>query len=125
MRKKRMSEESKVYPARVVHIAGESALVEWQAEGKLRRCVLPVGLAGAEIDAETLELGAPYGLPWEEIVTLQATPEALAENLRRAGIWTLADMARNGKAVFGALQATYGVDLAALIQAANGYKVRS
>ena len=120
-----MSEdEVKVYPVRVVRVTGESALVEWLEDGRLKRCVLPVGLAGAEIDAETLGLGAPYGLPWEEIITLQATPETLADNLRRAGIWTLEDM-RDSKKVFGVIQATYGVDLGTLIQAANGYKERS
>jgi len=114
------TEEIKLYPVRVVKVTGEAALVEWLEDGRPRRCVLPVGLAGSEIDAETLGLGAPYGLPWEEIIVLQATPDALADNLRRAGIWTLDDM-QDSKRVFGVIQATYGVDLGALIQAANGY----
>lgn len=42
--------------------------------------------------------------------------------LRAAGIWTLADLRAHPKAAYGALQAAYGLDFAALIRAAETYQ---
>lgn len=107
----------------VVERRGESALVEWQEGGRVHRAVIPAGdVEEGRVEREQLELGIPHGLPWETILTLSATPAALADALRRAGIWTLADLERNPRAAYGALQAVYGLDLAALIRAAHAYK---
>lgn len=118
-----MTEDVKIFKVRVVKVLGDAAIVEWDADG-LRRCVIPASMAAPEMDAETLELGAPYGLPWETLVTLSATPEGFAAALRANGIWTLEDVRNNQKAVYGVIQAAYGLDLAALIQAANGYQTK-
>lgn len=115
-----MTEDVKVFKVRIVKVMGESAIVEWETDG-LHRCVVPTAMAAPEMDAETLELGAPYGLQWEDLISLSATPKGIAQALRANGIWTLEDVRNNQKAVFGVIQAAYGLDLAALIQAANGY----
>jgi len=75
-----------------------------------------------DLNAETLEAGIPYGLPWEEIVTLEATPEAFAAALRANGIWTKKDLEGNVRAVMGVLQSVYGLDLAHLLRAAGEHE---
>jgi hypothetical protein len=81
-------------PVRVIGAKGESALVEWEAGGRLRRNFVPVDkIAEDACDAVALEVGIPYGLPWEVALDLSGvTPEAVADKLRRAGIWTLEDL---------------------------------
>lgn len=102
---------------RVVEVRGASALVEW-VDSTLRRAILPVPEEN-ELSVEELELGVAYGAPWEKMVTFHASPEALANELRARGIWTREDLLKNQPAAFGALQAVYGIDLAALIRAAE------
>ncbi len=103
---------------RVIEKRGPACVVEYA--GGLKRCIVPADeIVDGSVSVETLEAGAPYGLPWERLVTLSATPEKLAEALRANGIWTAEDLDNNVQAVLGALQAVYGVDLARLLQAAH------
>jgi hypothetical protein len=121
MRKKSMPETPVFIPVTVIETRGESVLVEYQAGG-LQRVIIPAMLIqGGAVDAEELDQGVPYGLPWETIVKLQATPARLADELRKNGIWTIEDMRRYQAAIFGALQAVYGLELATLINAAETY----
>src|SRR5512146_3595940 len=109
----------KMQAVRVVEMRGpDTALVEWEDQG-LHRALIPAGeiIEGA-VSVETLSLGIPYGLPWEQLLTLSATPEALAAELRANGIWSLEDLEKNPRAAVGALQKVYGVDLSALLRAA-------
>lgn len=109
---------------RLVEQRGPSAVVEYaRPDGSPARAILPAGLVqDGAVEAGELELGIPYGLPWEEICQLAATPAALADALRRAGIWTLEDLRRSPKAAAGAIQAVYGLEFAALIRAAENYQ---
>jgi hypothetical protein len=123
MRKKQMSEESEVImvSVRLVEQRGESAVVEYDKAGVgLYRVIVPADAIVEDQASETdLDMGVPYGLPWESIAVLSATGASLANALRVRGIWTLADLERNQPAAFGAIQSVYGVDLAALIHAAE------
>lgn len=103
----------------LVELRGQSAVVQ---RDLVRRIVPAAELADGAVPLETWEMGVPYGVPWESILTLSATAQQLADELRRNGIWTFADLERNQAAAFGAIQAVYGLDLAKLIQAAHGYK---
>lgn len=116
---------------KVVENRGPSVLVEYQEKAgekgekvTLKRCVVPFAAVDEDgkVDAGILELGVPYGIPWESVIVLSATPEALAEALRANGIWTYSDIEANPNAVLGAIQAVYGVDLGRLVQAARNYK---
>lgn len=114
-----VSEET--IPVRVVEQRGPSVVVEYA--GGLKRCIIPAeNVTSGGVDPQTLEDGIPYGIPWEQVLTLSATPQKLADKLRANGIWTREDLEANPTAAFGALQAVYGIDLAALYQAAYGGK---
>lgn len=105
----------------VVAISDNRAVVERVIGGAPERRIVPAR-AIAEDDKIPLtvwEAGIEYGLSWEQIVVLHATPETVAAELRRAGIWTLDDLYHKPQAALGALQAAYHLDLAALIQAAS------
>lgn len=103
---------------RVVEVRGPSAVVEFA--GGLKRAIIPLEeIEEDSVSAETLELGVPYGAPWESLVQLKATPQQLADELRRNGIWTIEDLERNPRAAIGALQTVYGADLSALLLAAH------
>jgi len=107
---------------KLVSRKGQAALVEYLEGGALRRCVVPLSLlSDDEVAPEALERGLPYGLPWEELLRLATTPEAVAQELRRRGIWTLADLRACPQAAVGALQSCYGVDRAALLRAAEHF----
>jgi hypothetical protein len=103
---------------KTITIKGKSALVEHGGQ----RAIVPASEAG---NPEALARGVPYGLPWEEVIAsvgLNATPQSLAGELRKRGIWTADDLRRNVNAALGAIQAVYGLDLAALIGAANRFE---
>ncbi len=100
-----------------------AALVE-QADGQARLIVPAETVQAGEVADEVLALGIPQGAPWEEIVSLNATPAALAAALRRRGIWDVADLRRNTDGARSALQEVYGLDLAALLRAAAAYEQR-
>lgn len=116
-----MEEINTTVPVRVIEQRGPSVVVEYG--GGMKRCIIPAEeVTSGGVDPATLEMGAPYGIPWESVLTLSATPQQLADELRRNGIWTVADLESNPQAAFGAIQAVYGVDLAALYKAAYGGK---
>jgi hypothetical protein len=101
---------------KTIQIVGRAALVEYEG----RRAWVPVAEAG---NPEAMARGIPYGVDWERVIAqaggMQATPQALAGELRARGIWTAEDLQRNLSAARGAIQAVYGLDLATLVQAAK------
>lgn len=106
-------------PVTVLGTEGGSALVEWVEEGQAHRAYIPVEkVKDGTASKTTLSRGVLYGLPWEK-VKLAATADALAAELRRRGIWTGEDLRTNINAAIGALQATYRVDVAALMELAK------
>jgi hypothetical protein len=110
---------------RVVAAEGKSALVEWtDGDDHLRRAFVPQAkLETGGADLETLGKGIPYGVPWEEAVDLsRTTPEAFADELRRLGVWTLADLEARPKLIRQALFNVTGVTLAALHSAAKRHE---
>lgn len=107
---------------KVVGDSGQAVTVEWLAGQEIRRATVPRGsIVDGAVDEDTLELGIPYGLPWEELCVLRVTPERIAANLRRRGIWTAADLRKDPNGALTAIRDAYGVDLAALRIAAEQY----
>ena len=108
----------------VIHSKGNTALIEWVEKTKLKRGYLPASLIEADnmVSDEALEAATPYGVPWESVITLYATPEKLEQALHAHGIWTLNDLVTKPNAAIGALQSVYRVDLAALLQAARKFE---
>lgn len=66
-------------------------------------------------------MAVDYGVPWRDLVTMDATPEDLERQLHRVGIWTIDDLRRNPEAAQGAIMAAYGVDFQTLARLATKY----
>lgn len=101
---------------RMLSVLGQAALVEYAEAGRPVRVTIPVGLVADDLTADPADLaqGAPYGIPWERAPLGHVTMERIADELRNAGIWTAEDLRTRPRAALGALQAAYGIDLAAL-----------
>lgn len=103
-----------------------TALIELIIDGNIRRGFVPEEVLQDDntLDDALISLVVPYGLDWEFILENaigQVTPQRLAAELRRVGLWTLQDLRSNPQAAFGALQAVYGLDLSTLIRTAEDY----
>lgn len=95
---------------------GQTMLVQYADENGIQRVLIPPSSIDEDgtVDEVELSLGIPYGLPWAEIVQFKSTPETLANELRRRGIWTGEDMRADPSVVVGAFQAVCGVDASRL-----------
>lgn len=116
----------KEVPVKVVPLRGDAVVVEWQEDDVLKRATVPPGALIADGDQhrvtdDVLFKGIPYGVPWADLITLAATPEAIEAELHRVGIWTVDDLRGNTAVAVSALQRIYKVDLAALLQAATRF----
>jgi len=76
----------------IVKAKGESALVEWD-DGRIHRAYVPAkALRGSQCPKDVLEEAPAHGVPWELLLDLSGvTPDAVADKLRRRGIWTTED----------------------------------
>lgn len=68
-------------------------LVEWIGDGRTCRGVVPVStLLDSSVTLEELHSALPYGEDWEAAMDLHTCSSAVAEQLRRSGIWTKSDL---------------------------------
>ena len=112
----------KQVPVKVISANTDSALVEFTFGGLFQRATIPVAeIQDGKAPDEVLLAGIPYGVAWE-FVELSARSIDLANQLRANGVWTYEDAARNPNQIVSALQAVYGVDLAALLKYARENK---
>ena len=108
----------------VIKASDKSSLVEFIKDGNIQRVYIPSHMIDdGMVEDETLEIGIPYGIPWETLLTPSATPASLAKALRSAGIWTLEDVQRKPSEVSGALQTAYGIDRAMLLEVARNFEI--
>ena len=91
---------------RAIQAKAGSVLVEWlDKDGLFRRGFLPASsIEEGMADLNELDKAIPYGLPWEDYIKVVATPESIANELRRRGVWTMGDLS-NISAVMKANQA--------------------
>lgn len=114
-------------PVKVVQLRKHAALVEWvirREDGSpdLRRAEVPREVVHDNVVAhDDLSAGVPYGLPWEEIARVRITPDAIAAELRRLGVWTADDLASKPLKVTEAMQRVGGLARAGLLAAAKEY----
>jgi len=103
---------------KVVQKKGQAALVEWlDADGTHRATIPAKAIKGNLVAKDELDYGIPYGEPWEEMIEVSTTPEVIAAELRRCGIWTREDLEVRPNQALGAIQAAYGIGLTALLRA--------
>ena len=108
---------------KVIQQKGQAALVEWIAEDGLHRATIPAStIIKGQVSEDELSYGIVYGEPWEELITLSATPETIAAELRRCGIWTKEDLESRPTQALSAIQAAYGFGLADLLRAVRQCK---
>lgn len=81
-------------PVRLVAHKDGSALVEWiDADGMYRRAYVPMDkLDKGTVASKVLAKGIPHGLPWEKWIEITVTPEQIANELRRQGVWGWEDI---------------------------------
>ena len=83
-----------LWPVRLVVRKSESALVEWiDSDGHYQRAFVPADcVKDGMADKKDLEQGIPFGIVWEKYIEIEATPESVANELRRQGAWLLQDI---------------------------------
>lgn len=102
----------------IIRQKGGFTLIEWEEDNRLYRSwVLPEMVVDGSVDRP--QRGIPYGVDFSGLVVLQASSQVLDTELKRRNIWTYEDVLHRAQEVLSALQATYGVDLAYILQAAK------
>jgi hypothetical protein len=84
----------------IIKVVSGVARVQWRVGQRLTRGFVPVSvIQDSKVDEEELAAAAPYGVAWERF--LRPAAVEIAEDLRREGIWTVADLvAVNPRAAF-------------------------
>jgi hypothetical protein len=108
---------------KVVESKGKSALVQWRDGDDLRRAYVPADkVKGDQCDEDTLKAGIPYGVPWEQLITIKFDPVAIARLLRQRGIWTSRDLEMNPNMLRRVVERATGLTAAPLRRAAAQYE---
>lgn len=102
-----------------------TALIEWEDEEGLHRGMIPEETVrdGVVVD-ELIPLSIPVGVDWEFILADHIgamTPQRLAKELRKAGIWTFDDLTKNVPKAEEVIRNIYGVDLSVLLRSAKEF----
>lgn len=105
---------------RLVEQTGASALVEYWKKGRLNRVIVPVvEIRKGKVKSEILDAGIPWGEAWESLPYPQVTPDQIADELHRQGIWTKEDVLKNRGAVSAAIQQVHGPIIQIIMQFIN------
>ena len=108
---------------KVVQQKGQAALVRWIGEDGVHQATIPASkIVKGQVSEDELGYGIEYGEPWQELITVSATPESIAAELRRCGIWTRDDLEARPNQALSAIQAAYGCGLADLLRAVRQRK---
>jgi len=114
---------AKTIEVKVIRSKGLVALVEWNdADGVQRGIVPTTAINKNRVVRAELKAAIPYGIPWEKLITVSATPRKIAAELRRVGIWTKEDLETRPNQALSAIQAAYGVGLADLLRAVRQHE---
>jgi len=120
-----MTEDKKVkmIPVKVIFQQKEATLVEWVEKGKKQRVTVQAGkVVDGKVSADDLDIGIPYGVPWEQYKPKVITGEDIAEalhNTTEEGIWTKEDLGNNAALVVATLQYLYYIHLGSLAEFAE------
>lgn len=102
-------------------------LVEWQDDGLPKRAWVTQEMVvqdhGDTADVDEPNAGIPYGVEfWRLLQPEKVTAKDLDKELKRRGIWTVADLRANPNVALSAIATVYGINLSALLQAADKYE---
>ena len=117
------TKHAKPIPVSVLKRDGDVVLVEWVKNGEAFRGYLPQAVLGdGGVAEDELEAAMPYGIPWADLLTVNASASDLNKCLKNAGLWTAADVQNNPRVVIGAIQAAFDVDLTKVLIAARNFE---
>jgi len=92
-----------------------NVLAEWNEDGYVRRGWLREREMGWSPTEADVVAAAPYGDPFEDVLPdVHIAPQALADALRRHGIWTAQDAHRQPTAVGQAIILAAGLSVSAV-----------
>lgn len=102
-------------------------LVEWQESDTPKRAWVSADMVkedrGDTAKVDRPDAGVPYGVEFWRLISLRrVTPQDVDRELKRRGIWTIADLRANPNAALSAMQSLYGLNLSALLMAADKYE---
>jgi hypothetical protein len=113
-------------PVRIIQRKNGLFLVEWDEPNTLKRAwidqellVVDNGMVG---EAYAPQAGIPYGADWSVMISPSVQPNDIDRELKRRGIWTIEELRLRPQEATNAIRDAYGVDLAALLQAAKVYE---
>jgi hypothetical protein len=110
----------------IIQRKGGLFLVEWKADNTLKRAWIDHELLkvddGRIGEVYMPQAGIPYGMDWSQLFNPTVSAVDFDRELKRRGIWTIDELRTQPNAVLGALRDAYGLDLAALLQAAKVYE---
>ena len=112
---------------RIIRRKNGLSLIEWRdSNEKFHRGWIPdieisfgSGNEGNVLDPD---MSVPYGIPWREFISINATPVGIEDELYRRGIWTIEELRADPKSAQAAIQAVYGMDLSALLNEMSRYE---
>lgn len=119
--------DTRTHKVQILQGSNDLVLVQWEdAAGILQRSWVAQNrlqnITGRNAEVENPSSGIPYGVEFWRLAKLNASPKVLDRELKNRGIWTAADVRARPNEVIGALIATYGVDLSALLLALDEYE---
>ena len=95
---------------RVLERRRGNVFFQWQEEGRLRRGWLRERTPGWVPGPDDVMVAAPYGDPFEDVLPdVRISPEALADALRRKGVWTADEASANPQAIVHAIVLAAGL----------------
>lgn len=118
---------NKVTPVQIIQGENDLVLIQWEDKDSiLQRTWVPasdlLNVTGRRAEVEDPRNGFPYGVEFWRLVKMKASPKDFDRELKQRGIWTIADLRARPNEVVGALVATYGIDLAAVLHAVDKYE---
>lgn len=112
---------------KVIKNLPDSLLIEWEEDGILNRGLVAKSLVkGNKIDDGFLSLVEPYGIDWvallEDVGIQEVTPESIARELTKRGLWTSDDVLRNSMAIQEAVMSAFGITVSKVMKKFNEYQ---
>ena len=108
---------------KIIRDSGPTCLVEWTEHDDLRRAYVPKEvIQHLRVPVEELAAGTPYGVRWERLIEVHATPERVAQALRRRGIWTAEQLRGRWSEAKTAIWEAVAMDLVGLLRRVEEYE---
>jgi hypothetical protein len=104
-------------------------LVEWHSEKTIQRAWVDSEMMiqdkGRVGEVYMPHAGIPYGVDWTVLWSPTVSAIDLDRSLKQRGIWTIEDLRTKPNEGLNAIRDAYGLDLAALLQAAKNHERNS